>query len=146
MKRAWPALGGLLLGLLIAGCGGGERAGNGEDADSVADSAAIDALARELGEALEARDLNRLAALFSEDCGDLTGTIEASLAATESLDIQVSVTGTDIQNLTQDSAALLVLGIISVDGDESRLEDDNDYLPVSKEDGAWKLGDCAFFG
>jgi len=140
MKWLLPIGLALVASLAFVACGGG----GGKD-DS-ADKAAIETLIKDLGTALEQKDPAALLSVFVSTCPYLEQTVNAGVASIQSLDVKVTLEGVDVRNLANDKAEALAKGTISVNGQESRLEGDNDYIAVAKENGDWKISDCTFLG
>jgi hypothetical protein len=136
MKLILWAAGILLLGLVLAACGGGKS-----------DEEAVEDLARQLTSAIEEQNQAKIAGLFSKDCGDMEEDIRSDFEELQAfgIDIEIDVTGVDIRNLDGDSAEVLPRGTMSFGGEKGPLEEGREYIGVVKEDGEWKIADCDFF-
>lgn len=143
MKVLLTVAGVLVIGLAIVACGGG----NGEDSGDTGDKAAIESMVRELLSAFEDGDAGKLADLSSSECGDIEEQIASVFAQVEAAGLQVKVdlTGISVRNLEEDSAEVAVEGTVTVAGQEQPLGDEGEYTRVVKENGEWKVADCAYF-
>lgn len=140
MNVAWKATAALLVAVLFASCSGG-GGGGGEEG-------AIKDLMEQFFAAFENGDSAQLAALFSSECGDLSSLTDGAIAsfqdAGDNVDVQLS--GIDVQNLTATSAEVLPEGTIVIDGEEAALSDEGEaHTALVKENGVWKIAQCDLF-
>jgi hypothetical protein len=98
-------------------------------------------------DALQDGDAERLAGLFSAECGDLTADAEAAIEQFQSVEgVEIDLDGVDVQDLTGETAAILPKGTISIEGQTQPLVgEDEEFTPVVKEDGEWKIAECQLF-
>ena len=138
----------LLVGVLIAvaavvvavllGTGGG---GDG-------DEEAIEDLMGDLFEGFEQQNAEKLAGVFAAECDDMFDEAIAALQEFQSLgdEIEFEVAGVDVRNLKENSAEALPQGFVIIDEQRSSLTaEDEDYTPLVKEDGDWKIAACDLF-
>lgn len=129
----------VILGLVLAACGGGGPGG---------DEGAIKDVFRDFFLAFENEDIEALAGLLSDDCEDpesrAAEAIDDFLDSTLDTDIEFDITGVDIRALTETMAEAIPRGTSSVDGVEFPLvdPDDPEYASLIKINGEWKLTDC----
>ena len=127
----------LVLGLSLAACGGG--GGDGGEEGAIKD------LMEQFFAAFENGDSAQLAALFSEQCGDLSSLTDGAIATFQDAgeDIDVKLSDVDIQNLTAASAEVLPEGTIVIDGQEVLLSEAGEaHTALVKENGVWKIAQC----
>ncbi len=101
-------------------------------------------------DAFEDGDAEGLAVLFSAECGDMTeaaaGAIDELREAVQGQEVDFVLVGVDIQNLEEDSAEVLPNGSVYIRGQQAPLAgEDEEYTALVKEDGEWKIADCALF-
>ena len=127
-----------LLAVSLVACGGGD--GNG-------DKDAIEDMVRKFFQAFEDGDSAALAALFGQDCGDMTEAASSAIEQYEDFgDIEVNLDGVRIQNLNDSSAEFLPEGTITSDDEETPLSSpDEQYSVAVKENGVWKIAECDLF-
>ena len=136
----------LLVGVLIAaaavvvvvllGTGGGS------------DEQAIRDVIEELFVGFEEQNAEKLAGVFSAECGEMFDDAIAALQEFQSSgdEIDFELAGVDIRNLEEDSAEALPQGFVTIDEQRSPLTaEDEDYTPLVKEDGDWKIAACDLF-
>ncbi len=136
----------LLVGVLIAaaavvvvvllGTGGG------------GDEEAIEDVINELFAGFEEQNAEKLAGVFAAACGDMFDDAIAALQEFQSAgdEIEFEIAGVDVRNLEEDTAEALPQGFIIIDEKRSSLtEEEEEYTPLVKEDGDWKIAACDLF-
>ena len=143
MKWALP-LGLIIVGaVLFIACGGGQ-----DDPARAADKQAIERMVRSFLTAFEAKDVETMAGLFAQRCGDMREDLQSVLQQYEDAQvvIEFDVERVAVRDLDGDSAQAAPFGRVTVNGAEQVLGGEEDFVDVVKEEGGWKLADCAFFG
>jgi hypothetical protein len=94
------------------------------------------------------QDVAKLAGVFSTTCGDMTVPAQQAIDQLylDAKVVEFRLVGVDIRNLEDDTAEVLPQGSITIDGQESPIAGaDEEFTPVVKEDGKWKVAACDLF-
>ncbi|MCH8995254.1 MAG: hypothetical protein IH959_09870 [Chloroflexi bacterium] len=112
------------------------------------DEEAIEDVINELFAGFEEQNAEKLAGVFAAECGDMFDDAIAALQEFQSAgdEIGFEIAGVDVRNQEEDTAEALPQGFIIIDEQRSPLtEEGEDYTPLVKEDGDWKIAACDLF-
>ena len=112
------------------------------------DEEAIEDVMRELFAGFEEQNAEKLAGVFAAGCGDMFDDAIAALQEFQSAgdEIGFEIAGVDVRNQEEDTAEALPQGFLIIDEQRSPLtEEGEDYTPLVKEDGDWKIAACDLF-
>ena len=134
----------LVVGAVVfVACGGG-----GDNGARTADEQAIERVVRSFIAAFEAKDVETMAGLFAQRCGDMRDDLRSVLQQYEDaqVEFEFDVERVAVRDLDGNSAQAAPFGSVTVNGAEQPLGGEEDFVEMVKEAGGWKLADCAFFG